>query len=255
MIAAALLDLTLPSLPNPLTGLHAAMATGCAALGAALVLRGLRLSRWLMMVTGAAVGLVLAGPVGMRMPDVSPIAVCIVLASMLAIIAFITARMWIGLLAGALAGSATMAWLLRTDNPGFQPPDLPKLYLPDTTDLALWTSEFYGQAWQYLVALAKSQTWQPLILIGAAAVIPLVLALIFRKLMTIITTSAVGAVMVMVGAVAVASFANSLADPQGALLSRTGLIALCCIAAAGIVFQIITTYFKRSAPAQGQSAE
>ena len=110
MIAAATPAFALPSLPDPLTGLHALVAAGCAAIGVVLVLRGLRLSRWLMMAAGAVAGLILAGPLSARMPDIPAPVVRMVLAGSLAIIAFITARLWIGLLASALAGSITVAW-------------------------------------------------------------------------------------------------------------------------------------------------
>ncbi len=246
MIAAALLDLTLPSLPDPLTGPHALLAAGCAAMGGVLVLRGLRLSRWLMMITGAVAGLILAGPLSTRMPDISPIAVSIVLAGTLAILAFITARLWIGLLAGVLVCSGAVGWMLCAENPQLQPPNMPKLHLPDTTDLILWTGDFYQYVWQYLLALGKNEMWMPLAIAALAALVPLLLTLIARKLMTILATSVVGAVMVLVGAVVLAAFAKSIPDAEGAILSRGGLIALCCIAGAGVVFQIITAYFKRS---------
>lgn len=248
MIADALLNFTLPLLPDPLTGLHALLAAGCAALGAALVLRGLRLSRWMMMIAGAAVGLILAGLLSTRMQDISPIAVCIVLAGTLAIIAFITARLWMGLLAGALVGSGTVGWMLCANDPKLQPPGMSPLGLPNTTDLAVWTSEFYGHAWHYLVALAENHMWPPLIAVGLAVIIPLALALVARKILTIVTTSAVGAAMVLAGAVVVAAFANTVADARAAIISRGGLIAACCIAGAGVTFQIVTTYFKRDIP-------
>ena len=69
-----------------------------------------------------------------------------------------------------------------------------------------------------------------------------------RKILTIITTSVVGAAMVLAGAVVVAAFANTVADPRASILSHGGLIAACCIAAAGVIFQIMTTYFKRDIP-------
>ena len=53
---------------------------------------------------------------------------------------------------------------------------------------------------------------------------------------------------VLAGAVVVAAFANTVADPRAAILSRGGLIAACCIAGAGVIFQIMTTYFKRDIP-------
>ena len=248
MIADALLNFTLPSLPDPLTGLHALLAAGCAALGAALVLRGLRLSRWMMMIAGAAVGLILAGTLSTRMQNISTVAVCIVLAGTLAIVAFITARVWMGMLAGALVGSGTVGWMLCANDPQLQPPDMPPMHLPNTTNLAVWASEFYGHAWQYLVALAENHMWPPLIAVGLAVVIPIGLALMARKVLTIVTTSVVGAAMVLAGAVVVAAFANTVADPRAAILSRGGLIAACCIAGAGVIFQIMTTYFKRDIP-------
>jgi len=248
MIADALLNFTLPLLPDPLTGLHALLAAGCAALGAALVLRGLRLSRWMMMIAGAAVGLILAGTLSTRMPDISPVAVCIVLGGTLAIIAFITARLWMGFLVGTLVGSGTVGWMLCANDPDLRPPDMPPLDLPNTTNLAVWASEFYGHAWQYLVALAENHMWPPLIAVGLAVIIPLGLALMARKILTIVTTSVVGAAMVLAGAVVLAAFANTVADPRAAIFSCGGLIVACCIAGAGVIFQIMTTYFKRDIP-------
>ena len=242
------LNFTLPLLPDPLTGVHALLAGGCAALGAALVLRGLRLSRWLMMIAGGAVGFILAGTLSTHMPEISPVAVSIVLAGTLAIIAFITARLWMGMLAGALVGSGAVGWMLCADDPQLQPPDMPLLHLPNTTNLAVWASEFYGHVWHYLVALAENRMWNPLIAVGLAVVIPLGLALMARKILTIAITSAVGAVMVLAGAVVVAAFANTVADPRAVILSRGGLIAACCIAGVGAAFQVITTFFKRDIP-------
>lgn len=245
MIAAATPTFALPSLPDPLTGLHALVAVGCAAIGVVLVLRGLRLSRWLMMAAGAVAGLILAGPLSARMSDIPTPVVRLVLAGSLAIIAFITARLWIGLLASVLAGSITVAWMLSAGHEQLIPPDMPALALPDTSDLIVWTGKFYCLGGAYLAALAKAQLWLPLVLVALAVLIPLVFTVVARKLTIIVVTSVVGSAIVLVGAVTVAAYAKSVSDAERAVFGRGGLIAIGCIAAVGVTVQIITTYVRR----------
>jgi len=245
MIAAATLDLRLPSLPDPLTGMHAIVAAGFVVLGVVLALRGMRLSRWLMMIAGLVAGLVLAGPLAAKMPNISVAIVRIVLAGTLAIIAFISARLWVALLAGALSGSAAVIWLLSGGSPQYQPADMEKLTHSQTTDLMLWACELHKNAGIYVLALAKNQMWLPLALIGLAVLIPLVFAIIAKKLLTIVITSILGAAMVMVGAVILTAYFKHISGAESLIVSKSGLIVLGGMAALGAAFQFVTSYLKR----------
>ena len=244
-----------PPLPESLAALHALIAAGCVVLGVALVVRGLKLSRCMMALVGGCVGAAGAASWLEVMPDLNPLAIygCCIGGGI--VLGALTARLWVGLVAGVALGSAAMLWILHTNAGGLDETVLPVLQASGAKSLALWATAVYQDGWNYAQVAVRERQWTPIALVGLAFLIPLVLAILLRRLAMVIVSAVIGAAMVLVALLTLAVFGGMVDDMAGWLYSLGMLIAWGAVSLAGIIVQLCTVFRKPKGEAKAPVAE
>ncbi|MHC4562110.1 MAG: hypothetical protein ACYS8X_04970 [Planctomycetota bacterium] len=240
---------------------------GCIIGGALLLWRGFQLSRLALAVLGGVVGWSIGDSVAKMaeqvIVEIPPIAVSAVLAWVGAVFAFLLARFVLALLAGVAAGGATLYCVVHNNMATF-PDDVLPAFEPTVAEGAeltagAWMAELSNYMWSYLTEmlsrLGDGDVLKPMAILAGAFLIPLVLAMVFKKLAISVMTSLVGAAA-LVGAFGLASMLmNKDADPLAVFGAPMGIVAIVALTAGGLVVQAFGARRHRKALAKAEAAE
>jgi hypothetical protein len=249
MLAQVQMLAVFPPVPEAVSPLHALLAVACVILGAALLLRGLKLSRPLMAIVGASVGALAAAAWQQAMPDLNALAVYGGCIGGGIVLGALTARFWIGLLAGTTLGTIAMLWVIQTNAASLSEASSPALTSSDAESLVPWIRAIYQDGWNYLRVALDQREFGAIALVGLSFLIPLVLALILRRVATMVVSSIIGAAMILGGLTMLIGFGGFVDDISTWLYSWVMLFAVGVVALAGLIVQIILLFKKPPAPA------
>jgi len=228
-------DISAPPPPDLAAEFCYVLAAACIILGAVLVLWGRLLGRAVMTFVGAGAGFLLAAPLTQRLS--TPFSITLVaIVFTLSIMGLVTARALWALVAGSLGAGAGLIVLLCRGGNMLSATTRPALdsALPPFKAWVVASSQY---AWTSAEVLWKSGTPQVLVVVGCAALVPLVLAMVWPRAALIVLTSLVGAMVMASGlGLAAAGFGGDL---WKAALSHWGVMS--CVAGIltliGVVFQ------------------
>ncbi|HDZ22633.1 hypothetical protein LCGC14_0295940 [marine sediment metagenome] len=243
------IHITIPQFPPTdwASSIVALLALGCLVVGALLIWKGYRLSRYLLAAAGGALGWAL---LPMLQEHVNaPWAIMIVtLVGMGAVLAFVMARVILAAAAGALVGGAALYWILENNIAKIPDGSIPSFQLPTTGTPREWVVEFVDVGQQYVGAGWNEKALVPLAVLAGAVLVPLILALFLKRLSAVLIMSVLGSIA-LVGAVAcLLQVAGKTTNPAGVVVSTASLATIAALTVLGILLQFLG---MRKAPEEG----
>jgi hypothetical protein len=251
MMLLAIADMSAPTVfppvPESVSALHALLAVGCVILGVALLLRGLKLSRCLMAIVGAAAGAAGAVAWQQAMPDLNPLMIYGGCIGAGIVLGALMARFLIGLLAGVTLGTVSMLWVVHTNAAKLSESSSPERVSEGAGSLALWATAIYQDGWNYMRVALEQREFAAIGLVVLAFLVPLILSLLLRRIATMVVSAVIGAAMILGGGMLLVGFGGLTEDLSEWMYSLGMLIALGALTLAGLIFQIITLFRKPTA--------
>ena len=244
------IDITIPQFPPTdwPSSTVALLALGCLVVGALLIWKGFRLSRFLLAGGGGALGWALS-PMLLKHVNAPPAIIILTLVGTGAVLAFVMARVILASAAGSLVGGAALYWILA-NNIAKIPDDLkPSFQIPDSATPQEWVVEFTRVGKQYVDAGWDEKALIPLAILAGAVLVPLILALFLKRLSAVLVMSLLGSVA-LVGAVAcLLQVAGKTTNPAGVVVNTASLATIAALTVLGILLQYLG---MRKAPEEGE---
>ena len=230
-----------------------AVALALGLLGILLMWKGLRLSRWLLMLAGAAAGWGIADAINLQIGNLNWWLVGVIAAAVGAIVGFLMARVLLAFLAGAIVASGTLYWIITNNVANISDELMPTFNLPADATSEQWSVELSRIAQEYMQRTWDQKAWVALGILAAAAIIPILFALLLKKHAVIFITSLFGAVA-GVAAFSIAAKAVDMSnDPREIMTGLYCLIAIGALTLIGTTVQHVFKGKKKSSDSDGDS--
>jgi len=231
-----------------------AVALALALLGVLLMWKGLRLSRWLLMLAGAAGGWGIADAANIQIGDLNWYLTAAICAAVGAIVGFLLARLLLAFWAGAIVAAGALYWIITENVANVADNALPKFQpMPEGATSQDWAIELQRVTETYMQETWNEKSWVALGILAAAAIIPILFALLLKKHAVIFITSLFGAIL-GVAAFAIAARAVDMSnDPRVVFTGMYSLIAIGVLTIAGTTVQHVFKGKKKSGDGEGGS--
>jgi len=233
------------------TDVTVAVIVICVITGGLLLWKGLKLSRWMLMLAAGAAGYGISTLVTDHLQNLPPWVASVGFVLVGASLGFLMARFVLALMAGTIVAAGVLYWMV-TNNIAEVPSELiPRFDLPPDATALDWAQELPTFAKNYLAEVRKEENYVPLGILVAAGILPVIFALLLKRWAVIFITSLFGAAM-LVFAYGLVMKLQSGADPATTLYGPVTPIALVGLTVAGTFLQHVTR--KRKKPDDGGEA-
>ena len=219
-------------------------------LGVLLMWKGLRLSRWLLMLAGGAAGWGLVDVLDISIGELPWFVTGGIAGVVGALLGFLLARLLLALLAGAIVAAGTLYWIVTNNIAKVSDELLPTFNLPEEPAANEWMAELSRIAQEYVEKAWDSKALIALGVLAAAAVIPILFALLLKRHAVIFITSLFGAVAAVAAFAIAAKAVNMDNDPVTIL---TGLYCLIAIGGLTILGTTVQHVFRGKKSSDGDS--
>jgi len=220
----------------------------CLAAGALMVWKGLSLSRWLLMLGGAGAGWGLSMLVVDQVDKVPWFVVSGAFAVVGGALGYLMARFLLALVAGGLAAVGVLHWIVSNDIAKFPDELKPQFHLPEDPTPLDWLQEFQRVCSDYIGTVWKEDSLVPLGILAAAAIIPVIFALLLKRWAVMLLTSLFGAVLLAFAFSLGAKVGGYTEDPTAFMMDPIVLCSILGGTVLGAGLQHVTSRKKPEAP-------
>ena len=230
-----------------------AITIALALLGVLLMWKGLRLSRWLLMLAGAGIGYGIADACNINFGTLDwrlTAAICTVGG---AIVGFLMARVLLAFWAGAIVASGVLYWIITEDVAKVSAVLPPSPNLPANATPEQWATEMSRISQEYMQATWDEKAWVAVAILAAAAIIPILFALLLKKHAVIFITSLFGAIAAVAAFAIAARAVDVTNDPREIFIGVYCLIAIGALTLIGTTVQHVFSGKKKSSDSDGGS--